>query len=40
MVLADRHVAQQLTRTLSAPQAAALDGMLVLREGLRVSTLA
>ena len=40
MVLADRHVARQLTRRLSLPQAAALDALLAHREGLIVSTLA
>ena len=39
-VLADRHVARQLTCSLSLPQVAALDALLAHREGLTISILA
>jgi hypothetical protein len=40
MMLAERHVAHQLTRDLSAAQAEALDALLTTREGTSISVLA
>ena len=40
LVLAERHVSGQLTRTLTPAQSEALDGLLVLKAGTAMSTLA